>query len=84
LTHCAISGKEPAETSACSNQTDTGRGAYALWAASWARLGGHELGIAINLKQAMATNLRRERHARQMTQEELADRAGTIRPSGDP
>ena len=30
----------------------------------------------MDLKDAMATNLRRERHARQMTQEELADRAG--------
>jgi transcriptional regulator with XRE-family HTH domain len=28
------------------------------------------------LKEAMATNLRRERHARDMTQEELADQAG--------
>jgi transcriptional regulator with XRE-family HTH domain len=30
----------------------------------------------MDLKEAMATNLRRERHAREMTQEELADRAG--------
>jgi predicted transcriptional regulator len=30
----------------------------------------------MDLKEAMATNVRRERHARKMTQEELADRAG--------
>ena len=30
----------------------------------------------MDLKEAMATNLRRERHAKEMTQEELADRAG--------
>ena len=30
----------------------------------------------MDLKEAMAINLRRERHARDMTQEELADRAG--------
>jgi transcriptional regulator with XRE-family HTH domain len=30
----------------------------------------------MDLKEALATNLRRERHAREMTQEELADRAG--------
>jgi transcriptional regulator with XRE-family HTH domain len=30
----------------------------------------------MDLKEAMATNLRRERHAKKMTQEELADRAG--------
>ena len=30
----------------------------------------------MDLKDAMATNLRRERHAKEMTQEELADRAG--------
>ena len=30
----------------------------------------------MDLKEAMAINLRRERHAREMTQEELADRAG--------
>jgi transcriptional regulator with XRE-family HTH domain len=29
----------------------------------------------MDLKEAMAINLRRERHAREMTQEELADRA---------
>ena len=32
--------------------------------------------LAMDLKEAMATNLRRERHARKLTQEELADRAG--------
>ena len=30
----------------------------------------------MDLNKAMAINLRRERHAREMTQEELADRAG--------
>jgi transcriptional regulator with XRE-family HTH domain len=30
----------------------------------------------MGLKRAMAINVRRERHARQLTQEELADRAG--------
>jgi transcriptional regulator with XRE-family HTH domain len=30
----------------------------------------------MDLKDAMATNLRRERHDRKMTQEDLADRAG--------
>jgi transcriptional regulator with XRE-family HTH domain len=30
----------------------------------------------MDLKEAMATNVRRERHERKMTQEELADRAG--------
>jgi transcriptional regulator with XRE-family HTH domain len=30
----------------------------------------------MDLKEAMATNLRRERHLRKMTQEDLADRAG--------
>ena len=30
----------------------------------------------MDLKEAMAINLRRERHARKMTQEDLADRAG--------
>jgi transcriptional regulator with XRE-family HTH domain len=30
----------------------------------------------MDLKDVMATNLRRARHARKMTQEELADRAG--------
>jgi transcriptional regulator with XRE-family HTH domain len=30
----------------------------------------------MDLKRAMAINVRRERHARQLTQEELADRAG--------
>jgi len=30
----------------------------------------------MDLKDVMATNLRRARHARHMTQEELADRAG--------
>ena len=30
----------------------------------------------MDLKRAMATNVRRERHARKLTQEELADRAG--------
>jgi transcriptional regulator with XRE-family HTH domain len=30
----------------------------------------------MDLKEAMATNVRRARHARNMTQEELADRAG--------
>lgn len=30
----------------------------------------------MDLKKAMATNLRRERHARRLSQEELADRAG--------
>lgn len=30
----------------------------------------------MDLKEAMATNLRRERHAQKMTQEDLADRAG--------
>jgi transcriptional regulator with XRE-family HTH domain len=31
---------------------------------------------AMDLKKAMAVNLRRERHAKELTQEELADRAG--------
>jgi len=31
---------------------------------------------SMDLKRAMAINLRRERHARELTQEELADRAG--------
>jgi transcriptional regulator with XRE-family HTH domain len=31
---------------------------------------------AMDLKKAMAVNLRRERHAKEWTQEELADRAG--------
>jgi transcriptional regulator with XRE-family HTH domain len=30
----------------------------------------------MDLKRVMAVNLRRERHAREFTQEELADRAG--------
>jgi transcriptional regulator with XRE-family HTH domain len=30
----------------------------------------------MDLKEAMAVNLRRERHAKELTQEELADRAG--------
>ena len=30
----------------------------------------------MDLKDALATNLRRERHAQELTQEELADRAG--------
>jgi transcriptional regulator with XRE-family HTH domain len=30
----------------------------------------------MDLKRAMAINLRRERHTRELTQEELADRAG--------
>lgn len=30
----------------------------------------------MDLKRAMATNLRRARHAKELTQEELADRAG--------
>ena len=30
----------------------------------------------MDLKEAMAINLRRERHAKNMTQEDLADRAG--------
>jgi transcriptional regulator with XRE-family HTH domain len=30
----------------------------------------------MDLKKAMAVNLRRERHAKELTQEELADRAG--------
>jgi transcriptional regulator with XRE-family HTH domain len=30
----------------------------------------------MDLKRAMAINVRRERHARSLTQEELADRAG--------
>jgi transcriptional regulator with XRE-family HTH domain len=30
----------------------------------------------MDLKRAMASNVRRERHARSLTQEELADRAG--------
>jgi transcriptional regulator with XRE-family HTH domain len=30
----------------------------------------------MDLKRAMAINIRRERHARKLTQEELADRAG--------
>jgi transcriptional regulator with XRE-family HTH domain len=30
----------------------------------------------MDLKKAMAINVRRERHARKLTQEELADRAG--------
>ena len=32
--------------------------------------------LAMDLKDAMAVNVRRARQARQMTQEELADRAG--------
>jgi transcriptional regulator with XRE-family HTH domain len=32
--------------------------------------------LSMDLKRAMATNVRRERHARKLTQEELADRAG--------
>jgi transcriptional regulator with XRE-family HTH domain len=31
---------------------------------------------SMDLKRAMAANVRRTRHARKMTQEELADRAG--------
>jgi len=31
---------------------------------------------SMDLKRAMAINVRRERHARKLTQEELADRAG--------
>jgi transcriptional regulator with XRE-family HTH domain len=31
---------------------------------------------AMDLKRAMAINVRRERHVRKLTQEELADRAG--------
>lgn len=30
----------------------------------------------MDLKRAMATNVRRERHAKKLSQEELADRAG--------
>ena len=30
----------------------------------------------MDLKEVLATNLRRERHAQRLTQEELADRAG--------
>ncbi len=30
----------------------------------------------MDLKEVLATNLRRERHAQKLTQEELADRAG--------
>jgi transcriptional regulator with XRE-family HTH domain len=32
--------------------------------------------VAMELKRAMATNVRRARHAKELTQEELADRAG--------
>jgi transcriptional regulator with XRE-family HTH domain len=32
--------------------------------------------MAMDLKKAMAINVRRARHARELTQEELADRAG--------
>jgi transcriptional regulator with XRE-family HTH domain len=32
--------------------------------------------LSMDLKEAMATNVRRVRHARSLTQEELADRAG--------
>jgi transcriptional regulator with XRE-family HTH domain len=32
--------------------------------------------LSMDLKEAMAVNLRRARHARKLTQEELADRAG--------
>jgi transcriptional regulator with XRE-family HTH domain len=32
--------------------------------------------LSMDLKEAMATNLRRVRHAKGLTQEELADRAG--------
>ena len=32
--------------------------------------------VSMDLKDAMATNVRRARHARGFTQEELADRAG--------
>ena len=32
--------------------------------------------LSMDLKKAMAINLQRERHARDLTQEELADRAG--------
>jgi len=31
---------------------------------------------SMDLKRAMAINVRRERHAKELTQEELADRAG--------
>ena len=31
---------------------------------------------SMDLKKAMATNVRRTRHAKELTQEELADRAG--------
>jgi transcriptional regulator with XRE-family HTH domain len=31
---------------------------------------------SMDLKEAMATNVRRARHAKRLTQEELADRAG--------
>ena len=32
--------------------------------------------LSMDLKEAMATNVRRVRHAKNLTQEELADRAG--------
>ncbi len=32
--------------------------------------------LSMDLKRAMAINVRRERHARKLSQEELADRAG--------
>jgi transcriptional regulator with XRE-family HTH domain len=32
--------------------------------------------LSMDLKRAMATNVRRERYARRLTQEDLADRAG--------
>jgi transcriptional regulator with XRE-family HTH domain len=32
--------------------------------------------VGMDLKKAMAINVRRERHAKDLTQEELADRAG--------
>ena len=32
--------------------------------------------LSMDLKRAMAINVRRERHARKLTQEELGDRAG--------
>jgi predicted transcriptional regulator len=32
--------------------------------------------LAMDLKRATAINVRRERHAKELTQEELADRAG--------
>jgi DNA-binding XRE family transcriptional regulator len=43
---------------------------------SWKDRSCHACHLAMDLKKAMATNVRRTRHARELTQEELAGRAG--------